>query len=191
VTVGTGQRPRGAGRAQLHETALRLFARDGVDGTSLQAIADEIGVSKAAVYYHYKTKDDLILDVLAPLLAEISAMAARVGAQRGRPARLDVLITGIVELAVESHDRYAVVMRDPYVGHLIAEQALTHGWDSLIELVAGPAVDDSARVAMAIFISGLLGPLRDPALLALGPDALREHMTEAGRRLLQIRRRRP
>jgi AcrR family transcriptional regulator len=52
VTQSAGVRPRGAGRAQLHETALRLFARDGVEGTSLQAIADDMGVTKAAVYYH-------------------------------------------------------------------------------------------------------------------------------------------
>ncbi|MGX6607684.1 TetR/AcrR family transcriptional regulator [Micromonosporaceae bacterium Da 78-11] len=189
MTVGTGQRPRGAGRAQLHETALRLFARDGVDGTSLQAIADEMGVSKAAVYYHYRTKDELILGVLAPIMAEVTAMAERVGAQRGRQARLDAMVTGIAALAVDSHDRFAVVMGDPYVGQLVADQAIAQGWISLIELVTGPETDDAARVALAIFIAGLLGPLRDPSLVALGPDALREHMAECGRRLLQIRRR--
>jgi len=189
VTVGTGQRPRGAGRAQLHETALHLFARDGVDGTSLQAIADEMGVSKAAVYYHYKTKDELILGLLTPLLAEITAMAQRVGAQRGRQARLDVMISGLVNLAVDDHDRFALIIGDPYVGHLISEQALAQGWTSLTELVTGPESDDSARIALAIYITGLLGPLRDPALVALGSDALRGHMTECGRRLMQLRRR--
>jgi AcrR family transcriptional regulator len=189
VTVGTGSRPRGAGRAQLHETALRLFARDGVDGTSLQAIADEMGVSKAAVYYHYKTKDELILGVLAPLLAQISAIAERVGAQRGRQGRLDTLVTGLVDLAVDNHDRFAVIIGDPYVGQLVSEQARILEWTSLIELVTSPANDDPVRVALSIFISGLLGPLRDPALIAVGPDLLREHMTECGRRLLQIRRR--
>ena len=190
VTVGTGQRPRGAGRTQLHETALRLFARDGVDGTSLQAIADEIGVSKAAVYYHYKTKDELILGVLAPLVGEISAISERIGTQRGRQARLDVLITGLVGLAIDNHDRFAVIMSDRHVGQLIAAQAGEQGWINLIELVTGPETDDAAKVALAVFLTGLVGPLRDPELVALGPEALREHLTEAGRRLLQIRRRR-
>jgi AcrR family transcriptional regulator len=189
VTVGTGQRPRGAGRAQLHEAALRLFARDGVDGTSLQAIADEIGVSKAAVYYHYKTKDELILDLLAPLLAEISAMAERIGAQRGRQARLDLLITGVVDLAVDYHEQFSVIISDPHVTQLIAEQARTQGWSGLTELVAGPETDESARVALSIFIAGLRAPFRDPAIVAFGPDALREYMTDCGRRLLQVRRR--
>lgn len=190
MTVGTGQRPRGAGRAQLHETALRLFARDGVDGTSLQAIADEIGVSKAAVYYHYRTKDELILGVLAPLVAEISAVSERIGARRGRQARLDVLVTGLVDLAIDNHDRFAVIMSDRHVGQLIAAQAGEQGWINLIELVTGPGTDDAARVALAVFLTGLVGPLRDPELRALGPEVLREHLTEAGRRLLQIRRRR-
>jgi AcrR family transcriptional regulator len=190
VTVGTGQRPRGAGRAQLHETALRLFARDGVDGTSLQAIADEIGVSKAAVYYHYKTKDELILGVLTPLVAEISAVSERIGAQRSRSGRLEVLVTGLVDLAIANHDRFAVIIGDPYVGQLLAAQAGEREWINLVELVTGPETDDSAKVALAVFIAGLLGPLRDPTLRALGPDALREHLAEAGRRLLQIRRKR-
>jgi AcrR family transcriptional regulator len=189
VTTGTGQRPRGAGRVQLLETALRLFARDGVDGTSLQAIADEMGVSKAAVYYHYKSKDELILGVLAPLMAGVSAISDRIGAQRGRQARLDAFITGLVDLAVDNHDRFAVIIGDPHVSQLLAAQATAQGWRSLIELVTGPENDDAARVALSILITGLLGPLRNPKLADLDPEVLREYMTECGRRLLQIRRR--
>lgn len=189
MTAGTGRRPRGAGRRQLHETALRLFARDGVEGTSLQAIAHEMGVSKAAVYYHFNTKDDLVLSVLEPLIAEISALSARVGAQRTRQARLDAMITGIVELALVSHDRFAVIMGDPYVSQLLNRQAPAQDWTGLSEVFLG--TEGADRVALAVFTAGLLGPFREPAVVALGPDALRTHLTECGRRLLKIRRRPP
>lgn len=189
MTTGTSSRPRGAGRAQLHETALRLFARDGVDGTSLQAIADEMGVSKAAVYYHYKTKDELILGVLTPLTAGVSAISERVAARRGRQARLDALVTGLVDLAVDNHDRFAVIIGDPYVSQLLATEEVMQGWTGLIDLLRGPEIDDADRIALAMLVAGLLGPMRDPALLALGPEVLRESMTASGRRMLQIRRR--
>jgi AcrR family transcriptional regulator len=186
--VGTGQRPRGAGRLALHETALRQFARNGVEGTSLQAIADEMGVSKAAVYYHYKTKDELVLGVLEPVIAQLTAMVERIKARRGRQARLDELVTGIVGLAIDNHERFAVILGDPAVGNILSEHAVTQGWDNLKDLFGGLESDPFIHAALSLFITGLLGPLRDPELAAMGPERLRELLIESGRRLLQVRR---
>ena len=55
-------------RTRLLETALELFTRHGVEGTSLQMIADALGVTKAAVYYHFKTKDEITEAVTEPAL---------------------------------------------------------------------------------------------------------------------------
>jgi len=52
----------------MYETATRLFAQRGFAGTSLQDIADEMGVTRPALYYYVKSKDDL----LARLVAEIT-----------------------------------------------------------------------------------------------------------------------
>ncbi|GAA2534774.1 TetR/AcrR family transcriptional regulator [Winogradskya humida] len=188
MAAGTGQRPRGAGRLQLHDVALRLFAQNGVEGTSLQAIADEMGVSKAAVYYHYKTKDELVLGVLAPVVEALDAMVGRIKTRRGRQARLDELLTGVVNLAVDYHEQFAVMLGDPAVGALLTTHALTQGWDELSHLVVDPS-DPSTRIALSLFGAGIVGPLRDPELSKLGPEVLREHLTALGRRLLQIRRR--
>ena len=49
--------------------ALELFARNGVGGTSLRMIADELGVTKAAVYHQYNTKDEIIYARGWPYLA--------------------------------------------------------------------------------------------------------------------------
>ena len=46
-------------RQQILETAQRLFAEHGYDATSLQMIADEMGLTKAAVYYHFPAKVDI------------------------------------------------------------------------------------------------------------------------------------
>lgn len=54
---------------QMYATATQLFARRGFAGTSLQDIADEMGVTRPALYYYVKSKDDL----LARLIAEITA----------------------------------------------------------------------------------------------------------------------
>src|SRR4051794_19232041 len=54
--------------AHIRDVATRLFARDGFDGTSLQVIADQVGITKPTLLYYYPSKDALrraVLDNLA------------------------------------------------------------------------------------------------------------------------------
>jgi AcrR family transcriptional regulator len=46
------------------EAAVRLFAKEGIDGTSMDAVASASGVSKATIYKHWPDKDKLALEVL-------------------------------------------------------------------------------------------------------------------------------
>lgn len=48
-------------RDRILDVALRQFTEKGFDATSLQEIADELGVTKAALYYHFKSKDDILV----------------------------------------------------------------------------------------------------------------------------------
>jgi AcrR family transcriptional regulator len=62
-----GKRPssRGAARKKsIIEVATRMFARNGSRGTTLGEIATEVGVSQAAVVYHFGTKEELLNAVL-------------------------------------------------------------------------------------------------------------------------------
>ncbi|MDH2426252.1 helix-turn-helix domain containing protein [Sphaerisporangium sp. TRM90804] len=47
-------------RTRIQEIALKLFTEQGYEATSLREIAEALGVTKAALYYHFKTKDDII-----------------------------------------------------------------------------------------------------------------------------------
>ena len=50
-----------AAQARIVADPLQLFAQQGVGGTSLQMIADAVGVTKAAVCFQFKTKDEIVL----------------------------------------------------------------------------------------------------------------------------------
>jgi AcrR family transcriptional regulator len=190
VTQSAGVRPRGAGRAQLHETALRLFARDGVEGTSLQAIADDMGVTKAAVYYHYRSKDKLVLGVLRPLFAALDAILDRAAAHRSRTARLDEFLVGMVNLIVDNHSRFAVLVGDPYVSRLMkSHHDLTAWWNRIVDEVIGKQPDPLTPTALIVFLSGMTAPLTNPPLADLDPTSQRDQLLECGRRILGIRRR--
>jgi AcrR family transcriptional regulator len=49
------------------DVALKLFAERGIDSTSMDAIAESSGVSKATIYKHWQDKDALCLEVMARL----------------------------------------------------------------------------------------------------------------------------
>jgi AcrR family transcriptional regulator len=55
-----GSAPRRDTRALVQQVALELFAEQGYEKTSLREIADRLGVTKAALYYHFKSKEDIV-----------------------------------------------------------------------------------------------------------------------------------
>jgi len=55
-------------REQIRVVALEMFAERGYAGTSLREIAERLGVTKAAVYYHFPTKEDILASLLKVLL---------------------------------------------------------------------------------------------------------------------------
>jgi AcrR family transcriptional regulator len=63
--------PSGATRRRILDVALELFLEQGYDRTSLREIAERLGFSKAALYYHYKAKDDILQALADALLADL------------------------------------------------------------------------------------------------------------------------
>ena len=54
-------------RDRILETALDLFIERGYDKTSLREIAERVGVTKAALYYHFSSKEEIIRTLVQPL----------------------------------------------------------------------------------------------------------------------------
>lgn len=63
-------RPRSDTRERIQEVARELFLRRGVQRTSLQDIANELGITKPALYYHFPSREDLVRSILVPLIDE-------------------------------------------------------------------------------------------------------------------------
>jgi len=47
-------------RTRIQAVALELFTEQGYDATSLREIAERLGVTKAALYYHFKSKEEIV-----------------------------------------------------------------------------------------------------------------------------------
>jgi AcrR family transcriptional regulator len=61
-------------RQRIEETALRLFTEKGYDLTSLREIAEELGVTKAALYYHFKSKEEILESIVKGRQREMQAI---------------------------------------------------------------------------------------------------------------------
>ncbi|MEU2929268.1 helix-turn-helix domain-containing protein [Streptomyces sp. NPDC007251] len=68
---GTKQQRRGNTRQRIQDIALELFAEQGYEKTSLREIAEHLDVTKAALYYHFKTKEEIIVSVFEDLTQPI------------------------------------------------------------------------------------------------------------------------
>src|SRR6185295_17069653 len=102
-----------AAQNRIVEAALTLFAEHGISGTSLQMIADAIGVTKAAVYHQYNTKDEIILAVARIVLERLEAAVTVAEVERSRSRARELLVTGMIDLAVEQRRMAGVLQRDP------------------------------------------------------------------------------
>ncbi|MEU9339293.1 TetR/AcrR family transcriptional regulator [Streptomyces sp. NPDC048290] len=80
-TESTKQRRRGDTRQRIQDVALELFAEQGYEKTSLREIAERLDVTKAALYYHFKTKEEIIVSLFEDLTKPIEDLIEWGGSQ--------------------------------------------------------------------------------------------------------------
>ncbi|MCX5397823.1 TetR/AcrR family transcriptional regulator [Streptomyces sp. NBC_00102] len=61
-------------RAEIRKVALELFTEQGYDATSLREIAERLDITKAALYYHFKSKEDIVRSLFTNYLDALDAV---------------------------------------------------------------------------------------------------------------------
>jgi AcrR family transcriptional regulator len=123
-------------RRRILDVAARLFAEQGFDGTSVRDIATELGIANPSIYYHFKSKADLLTELLAePLkcvenaVLEAEQLTGEVRSRRIINGLLESLEVnrGIVLSAMHDNKKIAESSRDlalemrHYIASLLAE----------------------------------------------------------------------
>ncbi len=85
-------------RHHIQAVALELFAEHGYNGTSLRQIAQRLGMTKAAVYYHFKSKEEILAGLVEDYLHELDNLIAWANQQPPGPARRQELLHRYNEL---------------------------------------------------------------------------------------------
>lgn len=176
-----------AAQARIITAALDLFARHGVGGTSLQMIADEIGVTKAAVYHQYPAKDEI---VLAAAEAELTRLKAVIDAAEAEPTRKrarEALVAGIVDLAVDRRRTVGTILSDPVIVGFFAEhESFREVMHRLRRLLIGSDQGPEARVRTAMLIAAISGAVMHPFVVDLDDEMLRVQLLGLARRFLGL-----
>ena len=105
--------PRTAAQTRVLDAALGLIAEHGVSGTSLQMIADAMGVTKAAVYRQFRTKDEIVIALTERELGTLEEALEAAEAERSASRARELLLTRVIDEAVARRRAVATLQFDP------------------------------------------------------------------------------
>jgi AcrR family transcriptional regulator len=188
TTGPLGSTSHTAAQTRIIEAALVLFAEHGISGTSLQMIADAIGVTKAAVYHQYNTKDEIVLAVAEIILPRLEAAVTAAQAERSRWRAREVLIAEMIDLAVERRRMAGILQRDPVMLRFLEEhEPFRRVMERVNRVLMGGTVDPRARVQAATLAAVIAGTVVHPLVLNLDDESLRAELLKQARKLLPPR----
>ena len=179
--------PRSAAQARIVAAALDLFVEHGVGGTSLQMIADAVGVTKAAVYHQFPTKDEIVVAVAEDELARVEAALDEAEAEPDEARARDVLVARMVDLAVERRHMESTLLGDPVIVRFFeTHEPFRMVMARLYRVLMGADAGPEARVPAAMLTAALGGAAMHPLVVDLDDHTLREQLTRLARRFLDL-----
>jgi AcrR family transcriptional regulator len=178
---------RSAAQLRVLDAALDLIADHGVSGTSLQMIADRIGVTKAAVYHQFKTKDAIVIALTERELGWLEEALDAAEAEPNRTAARDLLLTRVVELAVERRRMVSVLQFDPVIVRVLAEyEPFGRFIDRLYTAMLGEETGPRARVHAAMLMGIISVAVMHPLVADIDDDTLRKELLRTMRRIVAL-----
>ncbi len=100
-------------RTRTLRVATRMLAERGFDGTSLQDVADEVGVAKPSLLYHFPSKEALRAAVFAQMLGHWNVALPRIlRAATSGEDQFDGVLGEMIRFFSEDPDRATLVLRE-------------------------------------------------------------------------------
>ncbi len=172
-------------QVRIIDAALGLFAEHGVNGTSLQMIADAIGVTKAAIYHQFKTKDEIVLAAIEVELAKLETALDAADAEESRPRARDLVLAQVIDLAVARRRMVSAVQHDPVIVRLLAKhEPFRLLMVRLYSVLTGGDVGTEVRMRAAIVSAAIGGAVTHPLVSDLDDATLRSELLKFASGLL-------
>ena len=158
-------------REDIRAVALELFAENGFEQTSLRQIAERLDITKAALYYHFPSKDELLAELARPMIEDLEDFA--VGAREAGLGDAPHLLRRYLELCHRHRRLLQSILRDPTVLARVGLLAVLQRRLEVDQALVGSDVPaDRVRAIIAF------GGLQDCAVL-LGDEPLESYADAA------------
>ena len=134
-----------------------MFTEHGYEKTSLREIAEALGVTKAALYYHFKSKEDIVRSLLEDYFGRIDALVSWGENEPPGPARRAEILRRYVAIVQEGEAAFRMLHQNQAAikglsGSKNTGQLFRERLGPLIALLTGPdaGLEDRLRAAMAL-----------------------------------------
>ena len=165
---------------------LDLFARKGVGGTSLQMIADALGVTKAAIYHQFKTKEAIVRAVIDVEVAPLEDALLAAEAEGKSPKARATLLSRMIDGAVERRQAVSTLQNDPVLVRQLGDYEPSRQlWARLFAVLLGDDLDERARVRAAV-LSAAIGSVGHLFVRDIDDDTLKLELEALTRRLILL-----
>jgi AcrR family transcriptional regulator len=140
--------------------ALELFAEQGYDKTSLREIAERLDVTKAALYYHFKSKEDIVRSLVEDYFGQLDDLIAW-AKPRPRTAETRGQILGrYVRIVADGHDVFRMLHHNQAAVNSLAGakergDLFRERMTGLIEVLTEPGADMEERLRAAMALGGV------------------------------------
>jgi AcrR family transcriptional regulator len=156
--MASGRRTGEETRRDVQRVAFELFTTRGYEATSLREIAEELGINKASLYYHFPGKEAILRSLFVERGAEAEDLVAWFDAQPASPDLLERSVLRWVESFTADKLRgIRFVAANPLLSGRIAGAegerigAGLHGFaERLVGLLPSPTASDALRIRMAL-----------------------------------------
>ena len=108
------------GKKQVLKAAINLFSKQGYDGTSTAQIAEASGMSQATIFKYYKSKEDLLLVILKPLIDHLLPVYGKEFAKK--LSQQDQNLANMIHFIVQ--DRYSFLVQNKDAVMILISQLL-------------------------------------------------------------------
>lgn len=170
-------------KAEAQRVALELFTAKGFEATSLREIAEQLGISKAALYYHFKSKNDIVNSMMSSRGNEAAELLAWAVSQESSPDLLErTVLRWVDSTSVDKLRGIRFVNANPNLMRSVVSNPGGQIRDSLgavAELVAGKDADPTRKLLVRMaFLS-----INSALLAASGTERTDEEIVAAAREM--------
>lgn len=127
----------------------------GYEGTTVGNIANDLDISKAAVGYYFRRKDDFLTELVSPVLEALEGAVADADG-------IEEALAGYLAVLIDHHKRAKWIDTDPAIrGYPEFGPRLSEVNRQLIQRITGGSENDVDRVRALAFLGGLWRPTRE------------------------------